>query len=59
MEKRVSTSIVMTNTIVEEFWGYRTIKLKLNHNLQPKERMMIIGSIPEIGSWKSPVLMKQ
>ncbi|CAD8131561.1 unnamed protein product [Paramecium pentaurelia] len=43
----------------QEFWGYRTIKLKLNHTLQPKERMMIIGSIPEIGSWKSPVLMKQ
>ncbi|CAD8086749.1 unnamed protein product [Paramecium sonneborni] len=43
----------------QEFWGYRTIKLKLNHNLQPKERMMIIGSIPEIGSWISPVLMKQ
>ncbi|KAM3140330.1 hypothetical protein pb186bvf_007490 [Paramecium bursaria] len=42
-----------------EFWGLRTIKLKLNHTLQSNQRMMIIGSLQQLGNWQWPVLMKQ
>lgn len=50
--------VISKSIILAEYWGYRTIKLKLNYNLPHKQRMMIIGSIPELGSWKLPVVMK-
>lgn len=43
---------------IAESWGYRIIKLKLNHNLAPPNRMMLIGSLPQLGSWQTPIVMK-
>ncbi|CAK57868.1 unnamed protein product (macronuclear) [Paramecium tetraurelia] len=63
-ENRVITNHMIENETKSEYfnceyWGYRTIKLKLNYNLPDKQRMMIVGSIEQLGSWIHPVLMKQ
>ncbi|CAD8193164.1 unnamed protein product [Paramecium pentaurelia] len=62
-ENRVITTHMIQNETKSEYfnceyWGYRTIKLKLNYNLTQKQRMMIIGSIEQLGQWSHPVLMK-
>ncbi|CAK66715.1 unnamed protein product (macronuclear) [Paramecium tetraurelia] len=63
-ENRVITNHMIQNETKSEYfnceyWGYRTIKLKLNYNLPEKQRMMVIGSIEQLGQWIHPVLMKQ
>ncbi|CAD8118214.1 unnamed protein product [Paramecium sonneborni] len=63
-ENRVITNHMILNETKSEYfnceyWGYRTIKLKLNYNLPEKQRMMVIGSIEQLGQWIHPVLMKQ
>ncbi|CAD8198165.1 unnamed protein product [Paramecium octaurelia] len=62
-ENRVITTHMIQNETKSEYfnceyWGYRTIKLKLNYNLTQRQRMMIIGSIEQLGQWSHPVLMK-
>ncbi|CAD8107704.1 unnamed protein product [Paramecium sonneborni] len=62
-ENRVITTHMIENETKSEYfnceyWGYRTIKLKLNYNLTQKQRMMVIGSIEQLGQWSHPVVMK-
>lgn len=46
--------------ILDELWGHRTIKLKLQHNLDSADEFMyVIGSGPYLGNWLTPLKMRR